>query len=141
MKLIPKSDSGSSDFGWIGQGVVVSGQISFNDRLQVDGKVTGKVESGNGILIVGEGGIIEAQVDVGVCVVHGTVNGDLSAKTRIEIHRTGRIQGDLVTPALLIEEGGTLNGAVKMTHEESRRAAPDFLSEEAKERHRIKGAV
>jgi cytoskeletal protein CcmA (bactofilin family) len=140
MKLI-KSDSGSSDFGWIGQGVVVSGQVTFNDRLQVDGKITGKLESQSGILIVGEVGMIEAQVDVGVCVVHGTVNGDLSAKTRIEIHRTGRVHGDIATPALLIEEGATLNGAVKMTQDESRRAAPDFLSEEAKERHRIKGAV
>jgi cytoskeletal protein CcmA (bactofilin family) len=77
---------------------------------------------------------------VGTCVIHGTVNGDMSAKTRIEIHRTGRVHGDITTPALLIEEGGSLNGAVKMTQDESRRA-PNFLSEEPKEKHRIKGVV
>jgi cytoskeletal protein CcmA (bactofilin family) len=140
MKLM-KSDSGSSDFGWIGQGVEISGQVSFTDRLQVDGKVTGKLISESGVLIVGEAGNIEAQVDVGICVIHGTVNGDMSAKTRIEIHRTGRVHGDIATPALLIEEGGSLNGAVKMTQDESRRAAPNFLSEEPKEKHRIKGVV
>src|SRR5260370_39550486 len=97
MKLMGKSDAGSSDFGWVGQGVAISGQVSFTDRLQVDGKVTGKLISESGILIVGEAGNIEAQIDVGICVIHGTVNGDLSAKTRIEIHRTGKVHGDIVT--------------------------------------------
>ncbi|HEY6332428.1 MAG TPA: polymer-forming cytoskeletal protein, partial [Blastocatellia bacterium] len=58
-KLV-KIDTGPLDDGSIGRGVEVSGQIKFQERLQVDGRVTGKVASTNGALIIGEEGNIMA---------------------------------------------------------------------------------
>ena len=89
MKLV-KSEPGNSDFGWIGRGIDVRGDIAFSDRLQVDGKTSGKLTSDSGTLIIGESGQVEAQIDVGVCVVHGTVRGNLVAKSKLEIRKTGR---------------------------------------------------
>ncbi|HKV38450.1 MAG TPA: polymer-forming cytoskeletal protein [Blastocatellia bacterium] len=133
----PKSD----DYAIIGQGVEVSGQILFSNQLNVDGKVTGKITSETGVLTVGETGEVEAQVDIGVCKIDGTVHGDISARTRIEIHRTGKVHGDLVTPALLIEEGAEFNGAVKMSHEEPGRVTgPELVLDEVTDKRKIKGA-
>ena len=113
MKLV-KNDKGGSDYGLIGQGIKVSGDITFADQLQVEGKVVGKVTSAGGTLVVGETGELEAQVDVGICVVHGSLYGDLLANARVEIRKTGKVHGDVVTPVLLVEEGAVFNGAIKM---------------------------
>ncbi|HEY6334235.1 MAG TPA: polymer-forming cytoskeletal protein, partial [Blastocatellia bacterium] len=84
----------------------------------------------------------EAQIEVGICVIHGTVQGDVTATTRVEIHRSGKVNGDLVTPALLVEEGAIFNGSVKMTNE---KPATEVVAElvpgsETTDRRKIKGA-
>ena len=118
MKLV-KGENGNSEFGWIGHGIEITGDIAFSDRLQVDGKVSGKITSDGGTLIIGESGRLEAQIDVGVCVIHGAVNGDLKARSKVEIRRTGRVHGDVMTPVLLVEEGALFNGVIKMGQEAS----------------------
>lgn len=116
MKLV-KGDNGNSEFGWIGRGIEINGDIGFSDRLQVDGKVTGTITSEGGTLIIGESGLLEAKIDVGVCVIHGAINGNLAARSKVEIRRTGRVNGDLMTPVLLVEEGALFNGVIKMGQE------------------------
>jgi cytoskeletal protein CcmA (bactofilin family) len=130
MKLV-KSEPSNSDFGWIGRGIEVKGDITFADRLQVDGKSIGKLMSDSGTLIIGESGQIEAQIDVGVCVVHGTVQGNLIARSKLEIRRTGRVHGDVITPVLLVEEGAVFNGAIRMTQEVGGRLLEDVRLTEA----------
>lgn len=116
MKLV-KNDRNGSDYGLIGQGIKVSGDISFADQLQVEGKVVGKIASTGGTLVIGETGELEAQVDVGICVIHGSLYGDLIGKTKVEIRKTGKVHGDVITPVLLVEEGAVFNGAIKMSQE------------------------
>lgn len=116
-----KTENGGSDFGLIGRGIEVSGDIAFSDQLQVHGKVEGKISSAGGLLVIGESGRIEAQVDVGTCVIEGTLQGNLIAKTKVEIRKTGRVHGDLITPVLFIEEGAVFNGVIKMGQESSNR--------------------
>jgi len=55
------------------------GDIAFADRLQVDGKITGKLTSDTGTLIIGESGRLDTQIDVAVCVVHGELHGNVIA--------------------------------------------------------------
>jgi cytoskeletal protein CcmA (bactofilin family) len=116
MKLV-KGDSGSSDFGLIGRGIEVTGDIVFADRLHVDGKVSGKISSESGTLVIGETGQVEAQLNVGICVVHGALYGDLVARSKVEMRKTGRVHGDVITPVLLVEEGAVFNGGIKMGQE------------------------
>jgi len=130
MKLV-KSEPSNSDFGWIGRGIEVKGDITFADRLQVDGKTIGKLTSDSGTLIIGESGQIEAQIDVGVCVVHGTIQGNLIARSKLEIRKTGRVYGDVITPVLLVEEGAVFNGAIRMTQEVGGRLLEDVRLTEA----------
>lgn len=123
-----KTENGGSDFGLIGRGIEVSGDISFSDQLQVHGKVDGKISSASGLLVIGESGRLEAHVDVGTCVIEGTLHGNLIAKTKVEIRKTGRVHGDLITPVLLVEEGAVFNGAIKMGQESSNRKLEEVPS-------------
>ncbi|HZM89330.1 MAG TPA: polymer-forming cytoskeletal protein [Blastocatellia bacterium] len=130
MKLV-KSEPGGSDFGWIGRGIEVKGDIAFADRLQVDGKTSGTLTSDSGTLIIGESGNVEAQIDVGVCVVHGLVHGNLVARSKLEIRKTGRVHGDVITPVLLVEEGAVFNGAIRMSQEAGARLLEEVRMNEA----------
>jgi len=66
-----------------------------------------------------------------VCVVHGTVQGNLIARWKLEIRRTGRVHGDVITPVLLVEEGAVFNGAIRMTQEVGGRLLEDVRLTEA----------
>jgi len=138
MKLV-KGDNGNSDFGWIGRGIEVTGDIIFSDRLQVDGKVSGKLSSESGTLMIGEMGTVEAQLDVGICVIQGTLHGNLIARSKVEIRKTGRVHGDLITPVLLVEEGAVFNGAIKMGQEAAGRLLEEVPKNSDSGRH-AKGA-
>src|SRR5262249_2405604 len=136
-----KADNVGADLGFIGQGIEISGQVQFNDRLQVDGKITGKVSSENAVLTIGESGLIEAQIDVGTCIIYARVEGDLSSSTRIAIRKAGKVHGDILTPSLLIEEGAILNGMVKMTvdrPQQNQAADSSMLPDEEKEKRKVK---
>jgi len=130
MKLV-KSEPGGSDFGWIGRGIEVKGDITFADRLQIDGKTSGTLTSDSGTLIIGESGNVEAQIDVGVCVVHGSVHGNLVARSKLEIRKTGHVHGDVITPVLLVEEGAVFNGAIRMSQEAGARLLEEVRMNEA----------
>ncbi len=137
-----KSNASGADVGLIGQGVEVSGNITFTDRLEIEGKVTGKISSEGGALIIGEFGAVKAEIDVGICVIHGNLEGDLTARARVEIHRTGRVTGDLLTPVLVVEEGAIFNGAVRMSQvapERIERPLDDIEPEENQETRKHRG--
>ncbi|HSB08936.1 MAG TPA: polymer-forming cytoskeletal protein [Blastocatellia bacterium] len=112
-----KAEGDESGQGRISRGVEISGDVVFADSLQVDGKVTGKVVSESGTLAIEQSGDLQADIDVGVCVIRGAVRGNVSAKSRVEIYRTARVQGDITTPVLLVEEGAQLSGAINMGKE------------------------
>jgi cytoskeletal protein CcmA (bactofilin family) len=119
-----KSEVEDSGQGRISRGIEVSGDVLFADALQVDGKVIGKLISESGSLVIEQTGDVQADVDVGVCVIRGSVRGNINVRSRLEIYKTARVQGDIVTPVLLVEEGATLSGAVSMGKEEARLQEP-----------------
>ena len=111
--------------GRITRGVEVSGDVLFADALQVDGKVSGKLISESGSLMIEQTGDIRADVDVGVCVIRGALTGNVNARSRVEIYKTARVQGDISTPVLLVEEGAILSGAITMGKAAARQ--PDLI--------------
>lgn len=120
MKGFKADNSEDTGQGRISRGVEVSGDVVFADALQVDGKVTGKVTSENGSLHIEQSGQVDAEVAVGVCVIRGSVRGDITAKSRIEIYKTARVEGDINAPVLLVEEGAVLCGSISMGKEAAR---------------------
>jgi cytoskeletal protein CcmA (bactofilin family) len=101
--------------GFLAEGTEISGEVRFRDVLRVDGKITGKVISEKE-LVVGESGVVEAEVEVGVLSVSGKVTGKIHVKEKVEIHPSGRVCGDLSIekPQLVIREGGVFEGNIDM---------------------------
>jgi len=121
MKLGRVEGGGDPQLGRIGKGVQVSGDVVFSDELQVDGKLKGTLTSENGTLIIDQSGQVEAGISVGVCVIRGSLKGDVKARSRVEIYGSARVNGDISTPVLLVEEGAVVSGAIVMGEEASTR--------------------
>jgi cytoskeletal protein CcmA (bactofilin family) len=100
--------------GFVGSGTVITGEAAFKSMLRVDGRFSGRITSGTGTLIVGAGGQVDANIEVSVCTIHGVVNGDIIAGQRIELGRAAKLNGNIQTPSLVIEQGAVFEGSCKM---------------------------
>jgi cytoskeletal protein CcmA (bactofilin family) len=105
--------------GFVGSGTVITGEASFKSMLRIDGRFSGRITSGTGTLIVGAGGQVDANIDVSVATIHGVVNGDIIAEQRIELGRAAKLNGNIQTPSLVIEQGAVFEGACKMVQQKT----------------------
>lgn len=99
----------------LGRGASFEGKLTFEGTVRIDGRFAGEVFS-EGTLVVGEGALIEADIDVGEIIVQGTVIGNVTAKRAIELRAPGKVKGDLHTPVLQIERGVIFEGHASMEH-------------------------
>jgi cytoskeletal protein CcmA (bactofilin family) len=139
MKL-SKTNGNSIALALLTKGIEVNGDVLFAEELHVAGKVSGKVTSETGTLLIAETGRVEAQVEVGVCIIRGILDGNVVAGSRIEIYKTGRVRGDLTTPVLLVEEGAVINGIIGMGKDASARLPEERLPDNDEEKIKVKSA-
>jgi len=106
--------------GFMDVGTEFVGELRFRDTFRIDGRVEGKIVSDN-TLVVGESGQVDAEIDCGIVSIRGTVTGRVHGREKIELLAGCRVQGTLVSPKLVIEEGAffegncDMNGAAKRT--------------------------
>jgi cytoskeletal protein CcmA (bactofilin family) len=100
--------------GFVGNGTVLTGEATFKAMLRVDGHLSGRVTSESGTLIIGNNGQVDADIQVAVAVIHGTVNGDIVATQRLELGRAAKVNGNIQTPSLVIEQGALFEGSCRM---------------------------
>ena len=105
--------------GFIASGTLITGEASFKSLLRIDGRFSGRINSATGTLIVGSGGQVDANVEVSIATIHGVVNGDVVAGQRIELGRAGKLNGNIQTPSLMIEQGGIFEGSCKMVQQKA----------------------
>ena len=103
--------------GFLDQGSEFEGELRFDHAFRVDGKVRGAIRS-EGDLVVGEKGVIEGEIQVGRLFVSGLVRGEVQVSKRLSIHPRGRVEGEVRAPALVVEEGGVLEGRCAMGADE-----------------------
>ena len=100
--------------GFVGSGTVVTGEANFKALMRVDGNMSGRITSTSGTLIVGANGKVDANIEVAIAMIHGTVNGDIIATQRLELGRAAKLTGNVQTASLMIEPGATFEGSCKM---------------------------
>ena len=99
---------------FLGEGTEITGDIRFTEIMRVDCLVSGSVHSDHGSLVVMENGIIRADVEAGSVEVGGTIEGKVVASSSVKIRASGKVYGDIYTPALIIEYGAVFEGKCSM---------------------------
>jgi len=130
-----KTFSGREAFNaFLGEGTSFKGILSFEGMVRIDGQLEGEVYTKD-TLVVGETAEVNAKIQAGTVVISGTVKGDITAETKVEIHASGKLFGNINTPLLSIEEGVTFEGKCTMGQktalpreaEEEREELPDTI--------------
>ena len=97
----------------LGDGTKFKGTIECDGTMRIDGTVDGKIVARDS-LIVGESGIIKADIVASNIVVGGKITGNITAEDRVELLSTAQLYGDIQTANLAIAEGVIFQGNCNM---------------------------
>ncbi len=112
----------------IGKSISIKGNVTGGEDTVIEGRVDGHVELKNHHLTVGPNGEVKGEISAKQCTIVGIVKGNVSALERIEVADTGRVEGDLSSPRLLIQEGAQVNGSISMQPAGEVKAQPQLQS-------------
>jgi cytoskeletal protein CcmA (bactofilin family) len=109
---IPRTSTPKDNWlGFVGDVMKFSGEVRFKSMLRIDGNFSGQVNSSDGTLIISTGAeVTEAQINVAVAKINGTVQGNINATRELVLGRTAKVTGKVSAPALTVEEGAQFNG-------------------------------
>ena len=108
----------------------VVGDITADGVVKIEGTVVGTVRAARQVL-VGKGGEVEGDVISREAIIGGEVRGSIRADERIEIQSTSVVHGDVIAKRLLVQEGGEINGVVRMGENAlENEAVPTVVSEQ-----------
>ena len=102
----------------IGKSLKIKGTVTGHEDLYVDGDIEGTVELVENSLTVGPNGKVNADVTARDITVLGKLTGNVHAGERIEIRKTGSLEGDLTTSRIVIEDGAVFRGSIDIVKPE-----------------------
>lgn len=118
----PKSDalkvhnSNSENNSYLESGTTIKGEVSSSGNLYFNSKLNGRL-SNTGKLSIGAKAVIEGEVEGKVVHVEGEVKGMITVSDVLVLKSTAKIEGDIVTDKLIVEDGARMNGNCSMNHQ------------------------
>ncbi len=99
---------------FIGQSIFIKGELTGNEDMTIEGKVEGNIQLKDHNVTIGSSGTIKAEIFAKNITIMGTVEGDVHAESLVEIKKTGNLNGDIVAPRVIIEDGARFRGSIDM---------------------------
>lgn len=97
----------------IGPGMKIVGDCSSDGTIRVEGQVEGSVTAGKSV-VVGKDGSVKGDISTQDAIIAGTVDGSVNAESRVELQATCRVQGDIRSRRVKLDEGGHVDGQLHM---------------------------
>ncbi len=117
-----KTTNTSTQLASIGPSIHFKGELTGEEGLIIDGRVEGTIDLKGNQLIIGNNGKIKADVFAQTIIVNGSLTGELHGKERVHISKTGKVQGNIFSPRVSLEDGAKFKGSIDMSetkHEKS----------------------
>jgi len=95
----------------VGDTAKMDGKFDIADSIQIECEMAGEIKVG-GKLVIGEKGVVDANVETVDAVIMGRYSGNMTATGNVEIAATGRVNGNIKTDSLVISKGGLFKGNV-----------------------------
>jgi cytoskeletal protein CcmA (bactofilin family) len=116
---VPSTTPTSQHQTVLGQTVVLRGELSANEDLLIEGQFEGTISLEEHCLTVGASGQVKAEIRARQVVILGAIAGNVVAREKVEIRRSGHVVGDLKAGAVAIEEGAYFRGSIDILREEA----------------------
>jgi cytoskeletal protein CcmA (bactofilin family) len=107
----------------LGSDVEIKGNIKFAGELAFDGKLDGEIHT-DGTLHLGDSAVINGNISAQTVIVRGKINGNITAKEKIEIKGKTELFGDIRAAKLAVEEGVTFVGKTEVNPNKVAPTAP-----------------
>lgn len=97
---------------WIGGAITVKGNVTSAGDLVIDGRVEGTIEIGDHSLTIGEAASVVADLAARDVTIAGTVKGNVRGSGKVELKKDCQVEGDIMAPRFVMEDGAVLSGKV-----------------------------
>src|SRR5207245_3043724 len=92
----------------------LEGKLTYSGSMTVDGgRAEGEFRIGGNIEI-GNGTVVKALLEASNVTIKGEVEGKLTARDKLTLGKSAKLNGDVQVKRLQIEDGATLNGYVRV---------------------------
>ena len=98
----------------IAPGSRIKGEVTGASELLVEGEVEGEVRI-DSVVVVGAEGTVRGPIVAQTVRIMGRVIGSVHAADRVEVAASGRLEGDIAAPRIVIAEGAFFKGRVEMS--------------------------
>jgi cytoskeletal protein CcmA (bactofilin family) len=116
------ADQQSGEVTIVGQGAKLEGTVVSAGSLRIDGQIKGQVNA-DGDVVLSPQSAVEADIRAQNVSVAGRFKGSIVVKGRAEIARGGRVDGNITSKTLVIEEGAIFQGQSIMDQQTQAAAA------------------
>ncbi len=99
---------------FIDEGSEIEGKCTFAGTVMLNGTIRGEIASTDTV-IVGEKGVVHADVRADAIFISGQVVGNLVAAQRLEMRGAARVLGNIEAPVVVMEEGVFFQGHCQMS--------------------------
>src|SRR3954471_17007487 len=99
----------STNFSIFDAHISVTGDLETDGALRIDGRLEGTIHRAD-LIVIGEGASVVGDITAREVIVGGAVTGNIFAQQRTELQSTGIVAGDIRSAAILIHEGGVVQG-------------------------------
>ncbi len=115
--------TGTTSKNTLASDVEIKGNLKFSGELTFEGKLDGEIQT-DGTLHLGDTAVINGNINAQSVVVRGKVNGNITAKEKIDIKSKAELFGDIRAASLAIEEGVTFVGKTEVNPNKVAPTAP-----------------
>lgn len=95
-------------------GAEIEGHIETSSSLRLDGKLKGSLNC-QGRLVLGKSGVIIGNVACKDADVEGEITGDITVAGTLFLRASAKINGDIKTQKIVVENGAEFNGTCEMS--------------------------
>ncbi|HYK65461.1 MAG TPA: polymer-forming cytoskeletal protein [Patescibacteria group bacterium] len=96
----------------IGKGTKASGKLNFRGPVKIEGEAEGEITGEE--ITISNGAVVSARITAAKVTIAGAFSGEVTARERVELMATARVQCTISTPSLVLNEGAQFDGDCKM---------------------------
>jgi cytoskeletal protein CcmA (bactofilin family) len=123
----------------LGPSIVIKGDLTGEEDLMIEGRVEGEIRLTKNSVTVGRNGRVKADIYGKRVQVEGEVRGNLHGETEVIIRASGRVQGNLISPRVTLENGSKFKGSIDM--EAAQKSQPEPEKKPTAEKKSLQGSV
>jgi cytoskeletal protein CcmA (bactofilin family) len=97
----------------LGEGILVTGDVSGEGDFRIQGRVEGSIST-DGRLIVEASGEVLGDIEAAEVIASGKVSGRILSAGAVRLESGCQIDADIQAGTISIQEGGIVNGELKM---------------------------